>query len=835
MLFRSLDKLTIIDTNNDDGRLYRGYAGAELYLLNRDYLRTNKQKVYFHLGIEYDCCSECVEDYPHRAYYSEQSFQEELTDNYRAFLPNNYRDIEAEKGHITDVFRIQNNLYIHTVGALWHLPQNIQERVTGDIVSFIGTGSFFSVPPRKITDADKESSGTEHNWARMKTPNGTFFVSETEGKVFLFDGNSLNPISSNGNETWFKNNLPIKADYSSLITSGVPYPLRNNPSNLYGTGFISTYDTKKERFILTKKDFTFSDRITGSPDYNTCTQDGDFIIFDDYQETIDQYIADGWVYEGVEDCKMKFSKDTIETVTETREVIVAVPPNTVVVPFFDTTSMSSADVDNISATLDAWFPVFKDSVNGGDNEMTFVNPGTWNEWNTERWIKDPAQLLIDNGYANKDVLMLVFVDEANSAYHGYTMTSPMSAPTSPWNNDVNDFVTVTHSQFKSLVAINYPILKNGNGVQIDIDREYLQHAIAAIEAKNMSVAEVDNLDQNPLFTTVQWNTLKTNLQTNPYVGQPFLKDYGWLYKENRVTGIDNNGSPACPVDGVSVITPCQFTLDIEDLLNSSVTIVETEVEVEIVVKEVEYVEGLVIADPIDYDNSWTMSYSLKDKEWVSWHSYIPNFYIYRLEEFYSWVYGDYTLYKHNRLNHYQTFYGVKYPHIIEFVDNKKPMETKTWDFVLIQSEAHEFNPTYQEYVDRDITFNKLIAYTSKQSTGLLNVINKEDGEDYFTDSIVNKVDEISISRGERDWLLNDLRDVVVDYNIPFFRKDDVSLKSEYFIDKIVNNDALDYNKDWDDLQSFRDKYLVLRLIFDNFDNIRLVTNFTEEMDNKSSH
>src|SRR5690606_26864154 len=153
----------------------------------KDYLRRNKQKIFFHLPFEYDCCSTCIEQFPNRAIYSEQSFQEELTDNYRTFLPNNYRDIESENGTITDLFRIQNNLYIHTQEALWHLPQNIQERVTGDIISFIGTGSFFSIPPRKIVDDSQSSAGTKHKWATIKTRYGVFFVSENENKIYKFD------------------------------------------------------------------------------------------------------------------------------------------------------------------------------------------------------------------------------------------------------------------------------------------------------------------------------------------------------------------------------------------------------------------------------------------------------------------------------------------------------------------------------------------------------------------------------------------------------------------------------------------------------------------------
>ena len=163
-------------------------------------------------------------------------------------MPNNYRDIETKSGKITDLFRIQNNLYIHTDEALWHLPQNIQERVTGDVVSFIGTGSFFAIPPRLIVDDDNgHSAGCSHKWATLKTPQGVFFVSEKEGVIYQFKTNSregfgLIPISSIGLFHWFKENIPIKE--ISLV--------KNNPSNSNGSGFISVYDSKKERVIFTK-------------------------------------------------------------------------------------------------------------------------------------------------------------------------------------------------------------------------------------------------------------------------------------------------------------------------------------------------------------------------------------------------------------------------------------------------------------------------------------------------------------------------------------------------------------------------------------------------------
>jgi hypothetical protein len=71
-----------------------------------------------------------------------------------------------------------------------------------------------------------------------------------------------------------------------------------------------------------------------------------------------------------------------------------------------------------------------------------------------------------------------------------------------------------------------------------------------------------------------------------------------------------------------------------------------------------------------------------------------------------------------------------------------------------------------------------------------------------------------------------MRDLRIDYTKPMFIKNIVDLQSNYYIDKIVNPDSIDVNKDWTQLQSFRDKFLVVRLIFDTFADTRLIFNFS---------
>ena len=48
-------------------------------------------------------------------------------------------------------------------------------------------------------------------------------------------------------------NFNIANDYYK--SNKVKYPYDNNPSNPVGVGYLSTYDTKKERLIISKKDF----------------------------------------------------------------------------------------------------------------------------------------------------------------------------------------------------------------------------------------------------------------------------------------------------------------------------------------------------------------------------------------------------------------------------------------------------------------------------------------------------------------------------------------------------------------------------------------------------
>ena len=236
-----LDKLTVMDVNKANGRLYMGFSKAEFYQMNLDYMRKNKEKIFNALSGSYDCCADCQETTSLRVHHSQQSFQEERTDNYRVFLPNNYIDVPGEKGSITELSALQNNLVALTTEGIWQFPKTHQKQVIDQIISFIGTGNYFDIPPIALVDENNGSSaGCLSQWGVIKTPSSICYISEKEGIVYEL-GEHLTPISSNGMTTWFANHLSFETENVDLPSSS--------------TGFIMGYDAQNARLLITKKDY----------------------------------------------------------------------------------------------------------------------------------------------------------------------------------------------------------------------------------------------------------------------------------------------------------------------------------------------------------------------------------------------------------------------------------------------------------------------------------------------------------------------------------------------------------------------------------------------------
>lgn len=786
---------------------YTGIPIPTFYVLNPDYNYIKRLKYFYALPISYEYCSECSESFPHRIYYSEQSFKEEKTDNYTKFLPNNYRDVEGETGEITNIFKLNSNLYIHTEEGLWLMPRSYQERITDQIVSFIGTGSFFEVPPQKLIDDETgQSAGTRHKWASLKTPEGYFFVSENNNKIYMFDGKTPQPISDIGMSNWFENNLKINQDFNYEKINDKKYPFRNNPSNKNGSGFISTYDSNNDRIIFTKKDFNLDLSSFGNNfdiDYNS---DNKMVVFKDIDNLIKSKILEGYIYIGKENGKLKFSKEVIKTRKEKRTI-----------------------KENIFKDVD--YILFKYNFNESngrdlDTRTKLLSPIESPEFGWSR-TSDKEGLVLnkylkwggDNTGYGKEMIFLNLKDLKKDFPDAKEVKFRCRAF---WYSErIDGNMKMTAEAYKGGCVIH-------EGTKMN----FCESIISNIASRNISPTRDIILPEKSKIKS--YNDEDDN-NTTPQPATNF---------EFKIVGGTLQGSYDFPIENIVTQTLSDidgddvgiFTYNIEKgelywegkgsggHIPSSTRTIEIDVDVQYSEYEYHYINGEIIDDTKLKDYSWTISFSLSNKTWISFHSYKPNFYINIPDKIFSWVNGNNNIWLHNIKGLYQTYYNSYYPHIIEYISYESPIITNISNNITILSESKIYDKTLNSYTD-DLytTFNKAIIYNSRQCSGELTLRVKDSelyNSNYLSNQIINSNNNISIiDRTERNWNINDYRDIRVNYNVPIW-KDENNIHI-----KTLNTDSLNINKDWTQLESFRDKYLGVRLIFDNFADRRLITNF----------
>ena len=207
------------------------------------------------------------------------------------------------------------------------------------------------------------------------------------------------------------------------------------------------------------------------------------------------------------------------------------------------------------------------------------------------------------------------------------------------------------------------------------------------------------------------------------------------------------------------------------------------------------------------DKSFSISYYFPTQKWASFHSYLPNFMLNSSTNFFS--YKRDGVYSHNK-GAFQTYYGTKHPHIVEFVSAENPGVYKTYASLNIPSQVY----LNEEY--KDLTWTKFWAYNSYQSTGEIGITLDID-------------DPFSIVGGTVDEVV--ARKVISHFNIPLHNdyhtsgritsSDWADIQTDYFIDKVPVN--IDFNKNTFEIARLKDYYLTCRLFFNKPENYRINT------------
>ena len=219
---------------------------------------------------------------------------------------------------------------------------------------------------------------------------------------------------------------------------------------------------------------------------------------------------------------------------------------------------------------------------------------------------------------------------------------------------------------------------------------------------------------------------------------------------------------------------------------------------------------------------WTISYSPLYESWISFHSFQPNYYINGIENFYTGL-QDGVVYKHWDKSNFQTYYKKLYPFEVVITTANEQIVSILQSIEYNLKIQKYFNNNYQDlYENHKINFNKAIISTDNQSSGLLNLIKKDNKYPYqslqYPKQNIDSLDVLYSKIEGHKYRLNQFVDLVD-------KKNDISifLYDENGIDKIPNN--INYAKINNlqlETQKFRNEFFDISLINDKESNYKFI-------------
>jgi len=223
--------------------------------------------------------------------------------------------------------------------------------------------------------------------------------------------------------------------------------------------------------------------------------------------------------------------------------------------------------------------------------------------------------------------------------------------------------------------------------------------------------------------------------------------------------------------------------------------------------------------------SFTISYSFKIQNWVSFHSYIPNYYVGNSEWFYSGNnLSTSSLWKHNStFTLFNNFYGTLQPYIIEHPLSYKGSEEILQD-VRDYTKVLKYTD-YQTFVEtNDFYFSHAILYNNQQCSGTLK-LTKRPQNNLSTATkypIYNATEkEILFTKSNSFYQFNTFWALQKTSQEPIWKKSCESIS----IYKELNDSNMNYSKRAFNKAPLMAKFCQIRLINKVYDNLRYVSEF----------
>lgn len=231
---------------------YVSIANDNTYFYNTSFSKQNRENVFSHLPIDWtpDLCSTT---YPFIAIYSdpESNDVDDTFNNWLVYRPISRFDFPQNYGKLTSLDGIQNRGVLARFenksllyGALLTISTDNNK------AAYIGNPTLFtSAPPIDFAETDLGFVGSQ-NKMLLKIPQGQITVDAKRGQVFLVGGTQVKDLSGfgSGMNKFFTNNLSFE-----ILKY---FPNADTDNHFTGIGLHGVYDSKYDRVILTKLDYT---------------------------------------------------------------------------------------------------------------------------------------------------------------------------------------------------------------------------------------------------------------------------------------------------------------------------------------------------------------------------------------------------------------------------------------------------------------------------------------------------------------------------------------------------------------------------------------------------
>jgi hypothetical protein len=354
-----------------------------------------------------------------------------------------------------------------------------------------------------------------------------------------------------------------------------------------------------------------------------------------------------------------------------------------------------------------------------------------------------------------------------------------------------------------------------------------------VDAKRGHIYQITGDGFNEIKTENNFNWFKQNLPfqilkdipnadiDNPPIGLGIVMGWDERYERVFITKLDYRVKPEFRAGNPSVV---KYITDTSDTNYRKYVLESGSTQVEI-----------TFGDPAFFENkSWTVAYSPKLKNFISFYSFLPNFFVPMLGNFQTVINtsAGASTWNHNlSIFTYQTYYNKLYPYIIEYNVNSFP-QVSTVNSVTLMQDIQEYYSDYEYYSlstankKNLANFTKAIIYNKEQSSGIIKLIPEEFGntrQKITYPRMTTTGIEALISRREHLYTFNGFWNVAAQGNgQPLWSTQWSDLITQYPIDKIPNTKSVrpvsvSYQK-----SKIKSDFAKVRLIQDQYSRFKFI-------------